>query len=332
VPESWSDHLGKFLSEKIPGVAGIKEGIAGHQADQQVLERALTYIEQQGWLTDEAMQDLRDHTRFAMGPVQDAYMKRADVARGSGSAGIYSPRFDHVFFKAGAYGDDYKRLANSLLHEFGHVIDFRYGQEPRERQYRELPIRYPGYRELLPVAKWLDQKLAPREYYPVSHDKPGGNITPYAETDSGENLAEVFHIAAKFGSPWGNTQPVRDDRDSVQKHIQPWMTQLFEKVIQGYNQPVASWWRDGSPYASDPAAGSREENAQYMRPESPPPQAWTPPLNRAWTGGFSRDAPSYETRAIFTDPAAGALAAYPQELYPEKAQLQDEARRDLFGF
>ena len=31
--ESWLDYLGEFLSEKVPGVAGIKEGIATHQED-----------------------------------------------------------------------------------------------------------------------------------------------------------------------------------------------------------------------------------------------------------------------------------------------------------
>tara|TARA_Y100000310_G_scaffold330775_1_gene403028 strand:+ start:743 stop:1546 length:804 start_codon:yes stop_codon:yes gene_type:complete len=250
--ESWLDYLGEFLSEKVPGVAGITEGIAGHQKDQQLLEQALTYIEQRGWLTDEAMQDLRDHSRFAMGPVQDAYMKYTDRIRGGPEASaIYSSFHKHIFTKAGKYGDNYKALANSLLHEYGHVLDFKSGQELK----------------VLPFL--LGRQIGT---YPASHGKPGGNITPYAETHPVENFAEIFEAIAKFGSPWGNTQPVSNIGDLVQRHIQPWMVPIFEKVIQNYNKPVPSWWSDAwwsdePPYASDPAAGPRAAYPQEGRPE-----------------------------------------------------------------
>ena len=325
--KSWSDYLGEFLSEKVPGVAGIKEGIATHQEDQQLFDRALRYIEQQGWLTDEAMQDVREHSRFGIGPIQRA------LNRLLGTGGSYVSATGHTTYNPEPYklwGEDaYKQLAKVILHEYGHVLDFERHNPASSLEPLLANIFAGGWESVQGLADEMAYNVwrMPR---PASSGKPGGNITPYAETNPAENFAEVFEAIVKFGSPWGNTQPVSDDEDSVLKHVQPWMIPIFEKVIQNYNKPVPSWWSDEPPYASDPAAGPREENAQELDPESIPrhTQGWTPPL----MGGFSRDAPSSEQRAIFTDPAAGALAASPQELDPEKARLQEEAYREIYGY
>ena len=273
-------------------MVGIEEGIAAHQEDLQLFDRALTYIEQQGWLTDEAMQDLREHSRFGIGPIQSA-TNRLGAAGGS-----YDPLTQHTTYNPERYkllGEDaHKELANTILHEYGHVLDYDNPPPPSLEPLKWLANNLSAKR----VAKELLHLMGvPR---PASSGKPGGNITPYAETDPLENFAEVFAEVAKYGSPWGNTQPVSDNRDAVQKHIQPWMVPLFEQVIQNYNKPVASWWGDRTDadpsMRLDPTVGLYgwdqellSDNEQRRHMEQPqyhylpitapaPTQGWTPPL------------------------------------------------------